>query len=687
MEPSGSTRRRGFQVIQSVVRAALCLSMMVLSAGTTLSAERPNVLLIIADDLGMQLSCYGDQHIETPNIDAIAASGTRFKTAYIAQASCSPSRVSIYTGLFPHTHGHIGLAKPTNPPLRSEFHNQTLPKLMKSAGYRTGIIGKLHVNPKSAFKFDLYRNADLGPNNGREVRAMAEAADEFIHAESSKPFLLVMSYVDPHHPFAVQMDGMPKKPTLPGEVPAWPFQQIESDDLLEEAANYYNCVRRLDWGVGMLMEKLRAAGKDENTVIIFLGDHGPPFVRAKTTCYEAGLRVPFIVRWPGVSKPGLFSEAFVSSVDILPTILDAIGEEIPAHIQGRSLRTVASGNNTGWRDVLAGEFHQHTERPFFPRRALRDARYKVIHNLLAGKLTIRIGIDGDLAHEVVRTEAYGGSAVQKAMTLQADPPEWELYDLEADPWEFNNLAAAPAHAEALKRMQRLLFDWRKDTNDPFLDGATLAKKHADVNARGETISLFDGKTLDGWVTLDGKPITKGWEVVDGVIHLKIEKDRPGHIRTTRTFENFELEFEWRVAEGGNSGVKYLVKESQSDLGLRYFGCEYQLLDDDNHKNGRTPTKTAGALYELYAPLPDFKRLRPLGEFNHSRIVVDNGRIEHWLNGRRILKATIGSKDWQAKIDDSKFSSVKDFASGPGAIMLQEHLSEAWFRKILLTPLP
>ena len=207
----------------------------------------------------------------------------------------------------------------------------------------------------------------------------------------------------------------------------------------------------------------------------------------------------------------------------------------------------------------------------------------------------------------------------------------------------------------------------------------------------ETISLFDGKTLNGWVTLDGKPVTRGWEVVDGTIHAKVEKQRAGYIKTTRSFENFKLEFEWRVAEGGNSGVKYLAKQSESDRGLGYYGCEFQLLDDEKHKNGRTPQKTAGALYGLYAPRAEQKQLKPIGEFNHSKIVVDHGRIEHWLNGKKILEATIGSPEWLARVQTSKVKNVKDFAKGPGVILLQEHLSEAWFKNIRIrtidTPKP
>lgn len=202
---------------------------LIANAMPAFSQEKPNFLLIIADDLGLQLSCYGDQHIKTPNIDALAASGTRFKTAYVAQTSCSPSRSAIYSGLFPHTNGQLGLAKPNNPSLRVEYRDQTLPALMNAAGYRTGIIGKLHVSPKRAVKFDLNRNADLGPNGAREVREMARAAGEFIAADAAKPFCLVMSYVDPHHPFPPQLDGLPEKPTRRDEVPAWPFQQIKDE--------------------------------------------------------------------------------------------------------------------------------------------------------------------------------------------------------------------------------------------------------------------------------------------------------------------------------------------------------------------------------------------------------------------------------------------------------------------------
>ena len=210
---------------------------------------------------------------------------------------------------------------------------------------------------------------------------------------------------------------------------------------------------------------------------------------------------------------------------------------------------------------------------------------------------------------------------------------------------------------------------------------------AELLADGDAIPLFDGRSFAGWVMTDGSPVNDGWEVVDGMIHLKpVAGPRPGSIRTTAAFENFELEFEWRVAAGGNSGVKYRLREADSPFGRHFFGCEYQLLDDAGHKNGRTPEKTAGSLYGLYPADPAAKQLRPEGEFNQGKIVCDDGRIEHWLNGRKVVEAVIGSDEWIARRQQSKLADVAGLAEGPGVILLQEHLSEAWFRNLRLTRL-
>ena len=433
-------------------------------------ARRPNVLLITADDLGLVLSCYGETAIETPNLDALARRSTLFEVAYVTQASCSPSRSSMFTGLYPHGTGQYGLVNggfELHPPLRE----QTIPALLKRVGYRTGIIGKLHVAPEDSFPFDVRLQTDM-----RDVRRAAEAVEPFLKDQSGPSFLMV-NFSDPHAwrpdrqsgdwSFLDQVKGLPERPKQVGEIPPFPFQKIDSPEQLKRVTGYYNTVLRLDAGVGLLLDTLERAGHADDTLILFVGDHGPPFARGKTTCYEAGLRVPFLVSWPGVSKP-MRSRAMVSTVDLLPTILDAVGAEIPDGLHGRSLRPVVRGADGNWREYLAGEFHYHGGRPFYPRRAIRDQRYKLIYNLRAGEAKPSTGIDGDTAYRQSQQPKYENAELRRVFDTFADPPEFELYDLQSDPWEFRNLAKSSEHAQELARLKEALQTWREETGDPLL---------------------------------------------------------------------------------------------------------------------------------------------------------------------------------------------------------------------------
>ena len=440
-------------------------------------ARRPNILLITADDLGPMLSCYGETRIRTPHLDSLAASGVQFTTAYVTQASCSPSRSSMFTGVYPHGTGQYGLAN-TNFSLHPYLRAATIPALLKPAGYRTGILGKLHVAPEQSFAFDR-PNANSG--DMRKVRQVTPRAEEFFEQAKGRPFFLMVNYGDPHafrkenDPndwyFPAQVDGLPEKPIAPGPETVWPFQGIDTPAQRERVANYYNAVLRLDHGIGLLMNSLKKFGLADNTLVIFLGDHGPPFDRGKTSCYEAALRVPFLVRWPGVSAAGLKSPAMVSSVDILPTILDAAGVDIPAHVHGRSLRPVARNRGAQWREHLAGEFHCHGARLFFPRRAIRDSRYKLIRNLRTGKAKPMTGIDADIGYQVSQQPKHAGTQIRRVFDTLADPPEYELYDLHKDPVEFYNLADKPELAGVRKRMLGALGRWQGETADPFVDPA------------------------------------------------------------------------------------------------------------------------------------------------------------------------------------------------------------------------
>lgn len=472
------------------MRITTILSLALISVVAVEAADRTNVLLITADDLGIQLPVYGDSTIETPNIDALAARSVVFKTAYIAQASCSSSRSAMLTGLYPHANGQYGLA---NANVGFELHeplrDNVLPNVLKRNGYRTGIIGKLHVNPEKVFQFDKRYKTGFG---SRDVQLQVEQAAEFWGETGDEPWFLMFNVFDPHvardqigqgvrgpQYFPDVVKGIPADPLTTADIKPWPWQKINRDAQLKKIAGYYNCVKRIDVAIGRLMDALQATGDADNTLIIFLGDHGPPFARGKSSCYEAGLRVPFIVSWPGVSNPHL-SDRLVSAVDIVPTALDAAGVEPPGPVHGASLRSVLSENrnrSARWRDTLVGEFQYHGAGPLFVRRAITDGRYKLIHNPMAGQSNAPASIDGDKAPEWA-AERGKDDPIRQAFARLADPPEWELYDLKSDPWEYQNLVTDNAVQDQRQRLATSLAQWQQRTNDRFRDPSFRARVSA-----------------------------------------------------------------------------------------------------------------------------------------------------------------------------------------------------------------
>ena len=188
-------------------------------------------------------------------------------------------------------------------------------------------------------------------------------------------------------------------------------------------------------------------------------------------------------------------------------------------------------------------------------------------------------------------------------------------------------------------------------------------------------SIWKGETLAGWMTIDGNPAPSGWEAKDGVIRLRKTLFRSGHIVTRQEFGDFELSFDWKIAPGGNSGLKYRVRT----YGDRTLGCEYQIYDDPS---GTAPENTqTGSIYDLYEPIKG-TTAHPAGEWNAAKIVVKDNRIEHWLNGVKIVEATVGDAEWERRVAISKFNDVENFSKNPkGRIMLTDHGSEAWYRNM------
>ena len=308
----------------------------------TFAAVRPNILLIVSEDNGPELGCYGEPYVQTPVLDKLATEGVRFANAYVPQSGCSQSRAAYLTGLYPHQNGQIGLATWKFRMYREDTPNVV--RSLKAAGYRTGIIGKLHINPASAFPFDM-KKIPSSNFSRKTLGDYAKHAGDFFNADD-KPFFLSVNYPDAHRPFLKQVRGLPKKPLTADDVKPLAYFGLDTPQLRTETADYYNCMSRLDSLIGELLDALRRSGKADNTLIVYLGDHGADLLRGKRTCYEGGVRVPLIIRWPGKAKPNQVRRELVSTLDLMPTLLAAADAGPVRRLPGRSLLALLRDEST-----------------------------------------------------------------------------------------------------------------------------------------------------------------------------------------------------------------------------------------------------------------------------------------------------------------------------------------------------
>ncbi|MGY8767530.1 MAG: sulfatase family protein [Pirellulales bacterium] len=425
----------------------------------------PNILFIVSEDNGPEIGCYGSP-VETPYLDKLASHGTLFKNAYVPQAGCSQSRAAFLTGLYPHQNGQIGLATWKYEMYRSDWPNVVT--TLKQARYCTGILGKLHINPQDAFPFDMKAISDANFSR-KQMARYADKAAEFFSA-SDRPFYLQVNYPDAHRPFITQVNGIPKNPLTGRDVDALPYMGINTSELKQQTADYYNCMMRLDTHIGQLLEALEKSGKQDQTVVVYIGDHGADLLRGKRTSYEGGLKIPMIVRWPNQVK-GQVRNELVSTLDLFPTFCEIAGVTPPNNLPGKSLRPLVQGLKPKWRQYLFTEYHVHSNHNPWPQRTVRGQRYKLIHNPVAGQ--VNPGYQFTISKFIQDGEEsmlQGASAqVKKAYALMKQPPEFELYDLETDPFEFNNLAEDAKHTDQLSHLQQKLKTWQSQTGDALAD--------------------------------------------------------------------------------------------------------------------------------------------------------------------------------------------------------------------------
>lgn len=434
---------------------------------------RPNILFAMADDWGYpHAGAYGDPVVQTPAFDRVAREGVLFNHAYISSPSCTPSRGAILTGQW-----HWRLEQAAN--LWSIFPDEftTYPEILQDAGYFTGGTGKRWGPGRTETK-GRHLAGKPYPNFRKFLNARPDG----------EPFCFWLGSSDPHRPYkrgSGKASGMDLDEI---ELPAcFPDHPIVRGDV----ADYYVEVQRFDALVGRAVKALEEAGELDNTIVVITGDHGMPFPRGKSNLYDLGARVPLAIRWPEQGEPGRTIDDFVSLTDLGPTFLEAAGVDVPDEMTGRSLMPLLASDESGRiasgrNFVLTGK-ERHVpaqEAPNmggYPCRAIRTHDFLYIRNFEPDRWPAgtphyeQAAIPGAWLADCDNgpTKTYMVENRDKDATHRklydlafAKRPAEELYDLNKDPGQLDNVADDPDYADAKKRLSKKLMQKLKATDDP-----------------------------------------------------------------------------------------------------------------------------------------------------------------------------------------------------------------------------
>jgi len=389
--------------------------------------------------------CYGNPDVKTPVLDRLAEEGMRFTRAYTPVSVCAPSRSALFTGLYPHRNGcdrnHGAVLDGV----------KSLPAYLSAAGYEVVLAGKVHVKPKKSFPF-TYKDRHGIP--------------AYLKSAGETPFCLIVSMNAPHQPYFNMKGGYENihaKPWLPS-----------TPETLQYTAAYYDHVTMADNEIGAILYWLQEYDLQNNTVQIYVSDHGPAFPFSKWTLYEQGIKIPLIVKWPGVIAPGSRCDALVSIVDILPTLAEIANIKSHVETDGKSLLPVLTQKTKNMHEEVFGTYTNlgvggGNE---YPIRTIVEERFKLIVNLRwMDNMTLQRMDETDSraiidARAVIDSWKSGDRNARLRAERYKKRPHVELYDLRDDPYELNNLADDAGFDPVKHRLYTKLALWMKEQQDP-----------------------------------------------------------------------------------------------------------------------------------------------------------------------------------------------------------------------------
>jgi len=484
-----------------VRRILFCLAPLVaLSLPAAGASEKPNILFITMDDMNYDsIGSYGSEIPNiSPHIDSLAEEGMRFEYAYNQTSSCVPSRNTYQNGRYPHSSGMLSFYN-----VEADF--QTLPEILKNSGYYTACINKPR-DTSMTDDYDQYWDLSVimkGPVK-RHDEYYAEKFKKALDgaAKAGEPFYCVVNIADPHKPFYNDPKGIeqgfdtygPSTEFSVADVSIPPFLP-EHPEILEEMRNYYNSVKRGDDCVGAVLDVLEQSGYADDTLILFISDHGMPLPFAKSSLYPDGLRTPWIVKWPGkVSAGDVDSDHMVSAIDFMPTILDIAGLPVPDGVQGKSTLPLMEGQADPSRSFVFAEFNDNAGGKSFPMRAIHTKDFVYIFNAWGtGQNEFSSAATWHKSENVMKRMAKKNPEVAERYNFLINRCVEEFYDLRTDPHALNNLIDDPDYQETIDQFRERLAESMSETGD-YLQEAFAERE--DMDALQEIFLALDANALE-----------------------------------------------------------------------------------------------------------------------------------------------------------------------------------------------